>query len=89
MTESDAKQKWCPMVRNNGIAETGEYAKYTPSGNCESIMGERGTLRNPIYARCIASDCMMWVATDNMPAPDSKFGDDFVPAGYCGLAGKP
>ncbi len=40
--------------------------------------------------RCIASDCMAWRATDNEGRPTPPEGGEivFLPAGYCGLAGK-
>lgn len=56
MTEEEAKTKWCPMVSCNGE----DKGKYTPAGNCEIKIGGTNLDRNPIYARCIASDCMMW-----------------------------
>ena len=53
----------------------------------------------PEFSNCIASDCMMWVATDNEcePQPESPGGTSTnaafepicYPAGYCGLANKP
>ncbi len=51
MTEEEAKTKWCPMVRD--FDETG-----TSSNCCWSEANPDG--RNPIYSRCIGSNCMWW-----------------------------
>ena len=39
---------------------------------------------------CIASDCMMWIPTDNQtfPSAPGEKEREPEPAGYCGLAGK-
>jgi hypothetical protein len=81
VTEEQAREKWCPFVRfdNEGcnrhhvqahrMLETGEQvARYSND--------------NPVYARCVASECMAWTWKSEL--------DKSVPlrTGYCGLAGK-
>ena len=87
MTEDDARKKWCPHVR----LACGDG--WTGSSNSDpQAPGNKG----PLYC-CIASDCMMWVATDNECEPQQHFGNATVPdpepkcypAGYCGLTNKP
>ena len=50
MTEDEAKEKWCPMVRVTSIANIGvllpKGRKPTSDGSYEDY--------------CVASDCMMW-----------------------------
>lgn len=85
MTEDEARQKWCPMVR--AISPNGTI------GPCN----RRADANDKEYF-CIASDCMMWIATDNECEPQESheggtatviFEPKCYPAGYCGLAGKP
>lgn len=87
MTEDEARQKWCPMVR------------VTITRNDATWQGNMLTNRGQIPAAntdtlCIASDCMMWKATDNEikenaqgPIEDGHAmkASDYVAAGYCGL----
>lgn len=78
MTEDKAKTKWCPHVRHMVYPNTVD-----PSGG-----------NMPHYSSCcIASDCMMWVATDNECEPqEPQYGTSAIepdpickPAGHCGL----
>ena len=81
MTEQEARKKWCP------------HALLTDGG----MMYNRNALAPDVLqngANCIASDCMMWVATDNeykaQPWEEEYNPDEPAsPAGYCGLANKP
>lgn len=84
MTESDAKQKWCPMVRQAG-RDGGSYNRATSGANA---------------CNCIGSDCMMWRETEplrtmngqHVPAGYERAYPEAVQmrkTGYCGLAGKP
>ena len=71
MTEEEAKQKWCPMVRIT-IGETDA---------CDN----RGNKNGDLATKCIASDCMMWAPevdgrVGNIPTRSGK-------QGHCGLAG--
>ena len=77
MTEDEARQKWCPMVRY-----VASY-KGTPTPPLNRAAGGNDVMLNPTNCQCIASDCMMWrwVAEDN--ARDVSYW------GYCGLAGRP
>ena len=55
MTEDEAKNKWCPMVRAR------EYG----SGEENAVAYNRDYLGNFGSAhRCIGSECMMWVRTE-------------------------
>lgn len=79
MTEIEAKGKWCPMTRHqNGSGGVGvNRVNWDKTYN---------------YANCIGSACMMWRGTNTNPDGTliAKFdGDNPVPEGYCGLAGKP
>ena len=58
---------WCPMVRCSELNE--------PAANC----GPSNMHRNPNWARCIGSECAMWIVTQDGPTPS----DD---AGHCGLS---
>ncbi len=89
MTETEAKQKWCPMGRTPARDEQG-FA-HSPAHN-RSADG----LRN--IGACIGSDCMMWRQTGTVKLVNGKpirYGDNYpeesiekIQEGYCGLAGK-
>ena len=70
MTEDQAKTKWCPMTR----FKMDEVAVNRHNGT----PGKIDVQFNPPYARCIASECMMW-----------RWWQIEANNGYCGLAGKP
>ena len=82
MTEDQAKEKWCPMVRMGAISSHGF--------NRDSQAGTD----YPHY-KCVASDCAMWRWVQETYTPDGA--DPFATVkplrnsdkGYCGLAGKP
>lgn len=82
MTETEAKTKWCPMVR------AGMNIAWR-----EVMDKDSEQLRHPPGTNCIGSECMMWrwgtiVLTGTMP-PDGSIKSDPVPDstdGYCGLA---
>ena len=87
MTENEARTRWCPFVR------------VTVTPNDATWQGNMMTNRGQIPAantdtRCIASDCMCWIATDNEFEPEPpetsavRVPQQGKPAGYCGLAGK-
>ena len=85
MTEKEAKTKWCPMVR---------VGEDDAAGNRTAACGvvNAGLGAGTPWQNCIASDCMMWRATDNEIKPQSpadRMDAKSEPAGYCGLAGKP
>ncbi len=84
MTEDEAKTKWCPMVRQMSTT----VVSYAPAGPMSQqyavvpagvgINRESNTTAPAAeYAKCIASECMMW----------RTFGS-LTPSGYCGLAGR-
>src|SRR5689334_4927929 len=82
-TESEAKTKWCPMVRLD-----------QPGGNrwTYGIEGERDN------TNCIGSACMMWRWSNRVWGHDDdcrgkeaakEFTKQNPLKGFCGLAGKP
>jgi hypothetical protein len=73
LTETEAKTKWCPLVRAANVAE--------PSANAQSRNrdGSGGPSRSSL---CIASGCMFWRFEEHS---DKRID----PRGYCGAAGKP
>lgn len=89
VTEEEAKQKWCPQVRKNEIAD------WSIANNPGLAMASHSWNDN-----CIGSDCMMWrgalsqeykLKAENefqrygtIPEPKEK-----DVRGYCGLAGRP
>jgi hypothetical protein len=79
LTEGQAREKWCPMVRHSGEDNITDNSYFND--------------RIPPYARCIASECMMWrTVRERVPAkqfPPEQGIYDEVERGYCGLAGKP
>lgn len=83
LTEEEAKNKWCPMCR---IMITGEII-VSPGSRAVFKEGDNVCANDG----CIASNCMMWRATDNVST--ASYPGDFkaksLPAGYCGLGGKP
>ncbi len=79
MTEDEAKEKWCPMVRTADSGEPGALAV-----NRDAAV--------PANYNCIASDCMMWAwsgeviqgkGRDGILNDYIKYSDNY---GYCGLA---
>ena len=83
MTETEAKTKWCPMVRI--AVGDGDYATANrgwvanPEGLIDTEMG-----------RCIGSACMMWRWIEDGGANLEQYrnGEPYQQRGYCGLAGK-
>ena len=77
MNESEAKTKWCPMVRYSSAMENGIIA----------IRLNRPT----DHTNCIASACMMWwwdsTIVDYKPSGE-PIVERSATDGYCGLAGK-
>lgn len=75
MTEEEAKQKWCPMVRYLAVFTSGSGSKSGGGYN-------RGADHPATTAHCIGSACMMWRTHAYASNPNKIHG-------YCGLAGKP
>lgn len=73
MTESEARERWCPFAR---MCATGE-----PTWNRVSMLNELHD-NDP---KCIASKCMAWRWGDSK----AGYGEPGSLQGYCGLAGKP
>jgi len=96
MTEDEAKQKWCPMMRLT-----------TDQGEWRTNRGERpqGAIgESYVYFNCLGRDCMAWrwnikpnpdweqPNPMKYPSPDYRFDNPYIideENGYCGLAGKP
>lgn len=78
MTEAEAKTKWCPFVRQ--VAVTPGKRESAAIGNrfIDESLADGGSFHNPVHARCIGSDCMMW-----------RWHDQGINGrcGRCGLAG--
>jgi hypothetical protein len=81
MTETEAKEKWCPMIRE------GSRTLINPA------MGPRveGDVRPPHFASCIGSACMMWrwgMASGEQiyKACKTYDGQEENRHGHCGLA---
>ncbi len=79
MKESEAKQKWCPFTRFHMVGTQ----QHSNKPFREDVA--------PLH--CIASDCMAWQETaqeciNPSQPPNAGVTYKYVPAGYCGLAGK-
>lgn len=82
MKEEVAKTKWCPYAV--------PYAQYEDEHGAN-----RDGAGSPLkQSNCVASDCMMWIQTDNECDPEPDYKDSTAvrpeptcyPAGRCGLA---
>ena len=81
LTEKEAAQRWCPVVRSRTVVTNGP-------ADVESALRS---------INCIGSRCMAWrgeVVDRERPPPESVYQDlgpatEKVRVGYCGLAGKP
>lgn len=51
MTEEEAQEKWCPMVR---------FAAEKEEAGANRWLNNDGINSNPEAARCLGSECMMW-----------------------------
>jgi len=81
MTEEEARQKWCPMVRM--------AAQIHGSMGTLNQFSEPGSNEVKI-SKCLGSACMMWRWIPLRKA--TKFGlirGGDSEHGYCGLGGKP
>lgn len=86
VTEIQAKENWCPMVRHVMEAgPPGSFNRGQPSDPINNHPANDGSLCN-----CIGSACMMWRWYDH---ENKHYHDD--PAkkkprrGFCGMAGRP
>ena len=82
MTEKEASERWCPMVRVVIGPDTESWQ--------ENMFDNRGDVVTVNGLRCIGSRCMAWRQTDNKTWPTTPGQTERTsePAGYCGLAGK-
>jgi len=77
MTEETARTKWCPHREQTRLALNEIMMK---TGSFESIE----SIKELRLENCIASNCMMWVDSGEMPG----LIDGKIPSyGYCGLIG--
>lgn len=81
-TEAEAKTKWCPFVSLS--SPTGDTLSRTNRG-AEIIPMQ--TKIGQVFS-CIGSSCNAWRPTNDRAGSHSE-AKDYVPTGYCGLAGKP
>ena len=82
MKESEAKNKWCPMVRfTHPPVPHGDGLERWNNRDSRIGFGES-------EASCIGSECMAWREDKelNAVAHGAMENEDH---GYCGLAGKP
>lgn len=86
-TEDQARQCWCPFVREKTSYETSTWA-YAAGVNRQDVQSA--------WPTCIASDCMAWrQAYESQALPGHHYGAEIrtrlveTDKGYCGLAGKP
>lgn len=77
MTEDEAKQKWCPMVR--ALFVVGQH------GVACNVFQKDG---EDFKAACIGSDCMMWRKVALTESLTDLYKEGAESTGYCGLAGK-
>ena len=98
MTETEAREKWCPMARTPSmVGMDGD-----PCGGGYPAINRRpgGRLPPPAPCRCIASACMAWRwAPDDddwvdeqirVPGAPSYTTQNVPPRrGYCGAFGRP
>lgn len=81
MTESEAKTKWCPMVRitvgEGSIIANGPHA----------VINDADGFVKEVSHNCIASACMMWRPIYKDLKVDG-ITQSVAVGGYCGLAGK-
>jgi hypothetical protein len=102
LTEEEAKQKWCPMVRLVAVSGKNEVINHTSYNRAMHVTDIQ--MINPCGSFCIVSDCMMWRREDqetwidrieesrkkSCPAMSAQEAADLLPRqGYCGLGGKP
>ena len=94
LTEEEARTKWCPMARvafewtHGGTIDN---QGFQVGGRPSSATVNRGADLSS-HCNCIASECVMWVRTDNVAEPQHPTDATepvYKVAGYCGLAGKP
>jgi len=83
MIEDKAKTKRCPIFTAAAL-----ITMTMKAGSDEGMSPDVGLLMRDSML-CIASDCMMWVATDNEYRPEASCNPhdnpESYPAGYCGL----
>jgi hypothetical protein len=82
MTEQEAKEKWCPMIRFQIGPDNAAW-----QGVAYTNRGEE--MRPPESVRCIASECMMWRWSIVGATVNGVYDDNYPVEGYCGLGGKP
>lgn len=95
LTESEAKQRWCPFARVTNPWNRPGFNRYEDAGGHQSSTTE---------AACIGSACMAWrwaesiggeivwtevVNNGTVYAKPTGLKHEAPTQGYCGLAGKP
>ena len=82
LTEDEAKERWCPMVRFFNPNHSNALENRWMGGS---------------FDKCIASQCMMWrqyelsdeAKLGIQSAEEARIAYGLTERGYCGLAGKP
>ena len=84
MTESEAKTKWCPMVRHSGGEDEPASNRANNALKTEDPVGDMP------WNKCVASDCAMWVWDNGKVDTQSMIKGDRVikEEGHCGLINK-
>lgn len=84
LTESEAKTKWCPLVR---VVFPAGHAANKPSPALQKIIENSATESEKAYfaleissCNCIASACMLWCWHGGQPGTEER-------PGFCGVAG--
>ena len=89
MIESEAKTKWCPFANSRTVDRAMEGGRRVTT----SWVPDLDDL-DSFTLRCVGSSCMAWQQTDNecinaaQPESAAVVDYNYVPAGYCGLAGR-
>jgi len=91
ITEEQAREKWCPMVRYTFHSTDSSANRWK-----QSLPPNEPHALNPLPCRCIAPECMMWrwhfeqtnkQPSNSMSWPPVEPTYSQTYKGYCGLAG--
>jgi hypothetical protein len=77
MKESEAKEKWCPMVR------VGNDDSAADNRTCKLCLVSRGPGVGVGWNCCIGHECMFWRVDLSKTHLEGEMD------GYCGLGGRP
>lgn len=77
-TEEQAKAKWCPFARSSTPVDSGWSGSYNRPVSLDA---------SDPSIQCIGSECMAWRVEKGDAESDGA--GNWLPVGYCGLAGQP